>query len=276
MDAKSIVNTLGGEWHGAYGLAPCPICQKDGRGRAMSVLDRRGYPYITCFKGCSPFQIKKALSIGCDSVELSKQERVEREMERIKRQEDAAKNASDIIRVARREKHPYFERKGFPKLRVPVVNGTAVFAMRDMDKKLWNVQRIYKDGTKKFLKGGRVAACGVFLGDEGPNIPIILCEGVATGMSIYRSLKQYGGMRSSVICCMSTSGLKSMVKENRNKLKNAVVMADNDESGAGEDAAFKTGLPYIMPSIRGDFNDLEISAGGRKVWEAYRRLRTQV
>ncbi|RYH06100.1 toprim domain-containing protein [Tropicimonas sp. IMCC6043] len=30
-DASSITRTLGGNWHGRYGTAPCPVCQPEGR-----------------------------------------------------------------------------------------------------------------------------------------------------------------------------------------------------------------------------------------------------
>lgn len=56
-DARSIVLSRGGDWHGQYGLAPCPVCQPERRRdqRALSVTDRPGGGLLaSCHKsGCS-------------------------------------------------------------------------------------------------------------------------------------------------------------------------------------------------------------------------------
>jgi hypothetical protein len=30
-DARSLTLSLGGRWHGRYGAAPCPVCQRERR-----------------------------------------------------------------------------------------------------------------------------------------------------------------------------------------------------------------------------------------------------
>jgi putative DNA primase/helicase len=53
------------------------------------------------------------------------------------------------------------------------------------------------------------------------------------------------------------------------------VMADHDESGRGEEAAIRTGLPYAMPSRVGDdANDLHREAGIDAVIELVGRRMT--
>jgi hypothetical protein len=43
-EAQRITQALGGDWRGGSGLAPCPVCQPEGRRdqRALSLSDNRG------------------------------------------------------------------------------------------------------------------------------------------------------------------------------------------------------------------------------------------
>ncbi len=50
---------------------------------------------------------------------------------------------------------------------------------------LWSVQQIHQDGTKRFLKGGRVAGCYMPLGALSE--AVYICEGYATGCSLYQN-----------------------------------------------------------------------------------------
>lgn len=54
-EAEAIVRALGGDWRGSYGLAPCPICQAEGRRdqRGLSVRNSGGRTLLNCHKsGC--------------------------------------------------------------------------------------------------------------------------------------------------------------------------------------------------------------------------------
>jgi hypothetical protein len=58
-NAKELTSALRGEWHGSYGIAPCPICQperrKDQRGLSLS-NGTCGILLARCFKGCCSFR----------------------------------------------------------------------------------------------------------------------------------------------------------------------------------------------------------------------------
>ncbi len=55
--------------------------------------------------------------------------------------------------------------------------------------------------------------------------------------------------------------------------RNAVVAADNDQSGTGERAAESTGLRWTMPyEVGTDFNDLHQTMGVHVVTERMREL----
>lgn len=274
MNAAEIVRSLGGEWRGNYGLAPCPVCQPEGKRdqRALSVMDKGGYPFVTCFKSCSSIAIKKALGVESGDVSRPDTEELRRREAAAKaRQEKAAQLAEYLLSRAVRKTHTYFGQKGFPDLAVPVLgNGAAILPMKDRKGVLKSAQLIFPDGTKKFIKGGSIDGCAFPIGIPSDNI--VLCEGAATGFSIWRSAKNCGNVSLYVLCCMSTSGIVSVAESG----VSGVVCADNDEPryppatkkyGAGEWAAIKTGLPYVIPSGRGDFNDLEASFGSADVWK---------
>ena len=81
--------------------------------------------------------------------------------------------------------HPYLSLKrvageGF------LQSGAALLVpMRDADGRLWNVQRIFPDGAKRFLKGGRIT--GLFWLVGGDAGPLCLGEGAGTMSAVRRS-----------------------------------------------------------------------------------------
>lgn len=57
-DARSLVLARNGDWHGSYGLMPCPVCQPERRRdqRALSLTDRpAGGLLATCHKSACSF-----------------------------------------------------------------------------------------------------------------------------------------------------------------------------------------------------------------------------
>ena len=52
-EAERITRALGGEWRAGSGLAPCPICQREGRKdqRALSLSNKGGKLLVHCHKG---------------------------------------------------------------------------------------------------------------------------------------------------------------------------------------------------------------------------------
>jgi putative DNA primase/helicase len=79
-----------------------------------------------------------------------------------------------------------------------------------------------------------------------------LCEGYASGLSARAALRDMG-RDSQVIVCFSAGNLVHVAPHVR---RPALVMADNDESGAGRRAAEESGLPWVMPPDVGcDAND---------------------
>lgn len=154
--------------------------------------------------------------------------------------------------------HPYLAAKGFPAELGFVLDGELLVPMRDCRHydKLVGCQRITMEG-KKFVGGQRAKGAIYRLGPvKGERW---LCEGYATGLSLRAALADLR-RQAQVWVCFSAGNLAHVGKG----MINAYVMADNDESRAGELAAIETNLPWVMPpEIGSDANDYHQAKGLR-------------
>lgn len=181
--------------------------------------------------------------------------REQEEMQRVIQKE--MREEFSLLRSAS-DAHPYLVKKGvraMPDMKLGE-DEELIIPLRDKDGNLWTLQRIYPDGQKRFLGG--VSTSGVrytIPGDER----IFLCEGVATGLSISAATG------ATVVCAMNAGNLPKIAKD----YKGAVIVADNDESKAGEEAAKKCeGYDYILPPDVGmDANDYAQKYGNEKLRE---------
>ena len=178
------------------------------------------------------------------------------------RQIEARRLASDMMKRASTAPHPYLATKGFPNEAGLVLDGELLIPMREFSlyKQLNSLQRIAADGSKLFLPGGK-AKGSVFI--IGPMMARErwLCEGYATGLSIREALRALY-RQASIVVCFSAGNLTHIGRLLKALKQPAYVMADNDESKAGEQAAKDSGLPWVMPPEVGmDANDLHQRAG---------------
>jgi putative DNA primase/helicase len=165
------------------------------------------------------------------------------------RQREAARRAQDLLDAAQPGIHPYLQRKGFGHISGLIFGEHLLIPVLDVyDYSLMSLQQISSDGEKRFLHGSR-ARGGIYrIGSPGKTF---LCEGYATGLSIHEAAKRLH-KHSAVIVCFSAGNIETVAP----KFPNAVICADNDESGTGARIARKTTLPWVMPPTVGqDFND---------------------
>ena len=122
------------------------------------------------------------------------------------------------------------------------------------DDRLVNVQRIFADGKKRFLKGGRVTGCYMRLGTITDHV--FICEGFSTGCSLH----EHTG--TPVVVAFNAGNLEPVAKIIREKYPDAeiTITADNDihtEGNTGltkaRKAAATVGGDFIYP----DFSDEE-------------------
>ena len=120
-----------------------------------------------------------------------------------------------------------------------------------------SLERIYPDGRKRFMQGGEKKGCFCVIGELEDKA--FLCEGYATGASIYEAT----GI--PVVIAFDCHNLKPVADALRDRVK-LIVVADNDEkeSGAnpGLDCAKETGLYYVLiPEPGMDANDYAAEHG---------------
>ena len=170
--------------------------------------------------------------------------------DRSKQQAKTASTSQDMISRARLETHPYLTSKGFPDRKGLVLDGELLIPMQ-LGSCVVNTQRIQADGQKKFLYGGLVSGCVARLGEPDCERHTFYVEGYATGLSVLAALEKLGsGDSSQVVVCFTAGNLRKVATPG------GVVIADNDASRTGEDAARATGLSYWSPpDVDTDAND---------------------
>lgn len=167
------------------------------------------------------------------------------------RHKQAAGKASWILDQCKKQTHPYMAKKGFPDEKVNVWNEMMVVPMR-IDGSLSGLQLISADGRKTFLTGQKNKGASTIIDNKGK---VILCEGVATAMSIRRALKATR-TRYTIVICFSAGNILEMSK----KYPDCVVVADHDPVGIR--VAKQSNKIYCVPPDDGDdFNDYELKVG---------------
>jgi len=191
----------------------------------------------------------------------------QREAEQHQRQQQAAEYANRLWRDARRADpaHPYLTAK---QIRPHALRqqGDVLLVPLTRDGVLVNLQRIYSDGSKRFLSGGMVTGCCALLGTVTAGQPLYACEGWATGATIYAETG------AAVACAMNAGNLLPAGQRLQRQHPDAVLIVAGDddrmtEGNPGRTAAIKAaaalgcGLvlpqwPDTAPLTLTDVNDL--------------------
>jgi len=173
------------------------------------------------------------------------------QVSRAEENKNAASKAAWIMNQAIKKKHKYLTSKGFANSEGYVWNDSLLIPMR-IDQKLVGLQMIKPDGKKTFLRGQITKGAEYQIDAKGAHI---LCEGVATGLSIRRALKAVN-TRYTVHVCFSAGNIKAMAA----KYPNCVIVADHDPVGIK--VAKESGRPFwVSPNVKEDFNDYELRVG---------------
>jgi putative DNA primase/helicase len=117
--------------------------------------------------------------------------------------------------------------------------------MRDIRGELWNLQRIYPDGSKRFLKDGRIIGLCARIGMRTSFARGVFAEGFATGDAISKALDG----RCPVIVAFNTANLETVVAEWTRAFPRAdwVIAADDDHLTGLK--MIERGQPYQNPGI---------------------------
>ena len=147
------------------------------------------------------------------------------------KQEAAAGVARDLWRGAGKADpaHGYLARKGLPPFGIRQQGDALLVPMFDCGFRLCNVQRIYPNGRKLFLSGGRTDGLfwphGAFMQDGKPSDgPLVIGEGFATMAAIHHAT------RHGVVAAMSARNLETVACALRKLFpsRSLIVAADDD------------------------------------------------
>ncbi|RJE85454.1 DUF7146 domain-containing protein [Paracoccus onubensis] len=285
-DAERITKTLGGDWRGGSGLAPCPICQPEGRRdqRALSLTDRAGALLTYCHKGgCAVWPELKRIGLTDGTAKPAPAIRShDDDPSRQVRWRKARELFAESIICEGTPAQTYLEARGIIGLRFSKLQRSLRFhpeafhaptgqrlpamiaQIRSPKGHALGVHRTFlaPDGSGK----ADVICAKMMLGPSrwgavrfGPDAPVIaLAEGIETALSVSRA------SRLTVWACLSTSGMKAVVLPPLPAAAIVVICADHDPAGlsAAEDTAKRLeaegrAVSIIHPQTEGeDFNDI--------------------
>lgn len=180
-----------------------------------------------------------------------------RNAETVAKQETAAGVACELWQRAGKAnpEHRYLVRKRLPVFGIRQDHDALLVPMVDSAFRLWNVQRIFTNGRKLFLSGGRTDGLfwshGVFRQDGKPSEgPLVIGEGFATMAAVHHATG-YG-----VVAAMSSGNLATVSRAMRELFpsRTLIVAADDDRHMAGniglnvaQDAAESVGALLATP-----------------------------
>jgi putative DNA primase/helicase len=195
----------------------------------------------------------------------------ERERDAGAARERARKVAEWIIsRSSPAKAHAYLASKGVKPIgKVLEYHGALVLELRDASSALHSLQFISPDGSKRFLRRSQVSGC-FFTLFERPDLPLIICEGYATGASIHEATG------FPVVAAISSGNLLAVAQSLRRKWpqREIIIASDNDAytqgnpgvakaTEAAKSISAKLGVPQFtkVSSRPTDFNDLATLEG---------------
>ncbi len=200
-----------------------------------------------------------------------KASRQQHDQQRQAQHEEAVRNAGCIwAKCIPAQTHPYLNIKRVPplgtkvdrhgKLVVPATGGVSITTL----------QFIALDGTKRFLRGGRIRGCYYPVGSDSKKGTRIICEGFATGATLHLDT----GFQ--VIVAFNAGNLLSVAQVIRGLYPDIEILiaADNDQWTPGNPGLTKA--KAAAQAVRGkvlvpNFTGLDISSKPTD-WNDYVRL----
>lgn len=194
-------------------------------------------------------------------IEAAKQRR---ESEMRQKQATAAHKAVSIwsqCEPVKQQDHPYLVKKVVHSHGARKYHESLVIPIYNESDQIINLQFIDPEGGKRFLSSGRKFGCFYIIGNSTKRI--LICEGFATGASLYEDCGQ------RVVVAFDAGNLLPVAKNIRELSPDSeiIIAGDNDISGIGQakakEAALAIGGKVLIPPTPGnDWND-ELAGGIR-------------
>lgn len=165
--------------------------------------------------------------------------------------------------------HEYINKKGLTKSSLygaRIKDGRIYVPLFDSNGVLWSYQWVAPDGTKGFCPASRTKGVFHTIGVLKGATTVYICEGFATGASVWECL----GQTLPVVCAMGKANLMSVGEALREAYPKSdlIFCADHDEVGlkAARQAATQVGGKVAIPPTEGhDFNDMHQEQGREEV-----------
>lgn len=217
------------------------------------------------------------LSYG-DRTKLSEQiekARTVAEEERTRRYEETSSYAlTEWSTLSATGSSPYLSRKKVEAFGIRFCGEKVVIPLRDTSGKLWSLQYISSDGTKRFLLGGRKKGCFHVIGALKDGDPILVAEGYATGASVYMATNK------ATVIAFDAGNLEPVIEDLKKTYPRSLILIAGDDDRWKEDnigrikaeeAANKYNCRVVFPTFKNmssqptDFNDLLLLEGKEEV-----------
>ena len=161
----------------------------------------------------------------------------------------------------KQQDHPYLVKKVIHSHGARKYHESLVIPIYNESDQIINLQFIDPEGGKRFLSGGRKFGCFYIIGNSTKRI--LICEGFATGASLFEDCRQ------RVVVAFDAGNLLPVVKNIRELSPDSeiIICGDNDISGVGQEkareAALAIGGKILIPPTPGtDWNDI-LSGGSQ-------------
>lgn len=166
----------------------------------------------------------------------------------------------------------YLARKDVKAHGVRFASKAVLIPLVDEHGTLWNVQRVFDNGDKRFLPGGRVSGCFHVIGNIADSVWLLVAEGYATAAALHQATGY------AVVVAFNAANLRHVAACMRaaHPAARMLICADDDKAtqiktgknpgvAAATAAAGLTGArwckPDDLPDGGTDFNDLAQAAG---------------
>lgn len=167
----------------------------------------------------------------------------------------------------------YLVRKAVDGYGVRYASGDVLLVpLLDATGKLWNVQRVFANGDKRFLSGGRVSGCFHIIGDVAASAWLLIAEGYATAATLHKATGY------AVAVAFNEANVRHVAAAMRHLHPDAklLICADDDretEAKTGKNPGIAAAVaaaksvrgvwckPDGLPVDKTDFNDLAAASG---------------
>ena len=248
------------------------VAHKDGDFEAGACGDwKTGFKQNFCSVDKSEFSSEQVKQYAHQMAKVKHQRRIDA----IKRHKVGKLNALKRWNIALTEnvsKHPYLVQKQIKALNVRVdARGNLIVPIYDNNVELCNLQTISVTGSKLFTKNAKIKKCFHPLGflERQPPV-IVLCEGYATGVSLYQATQ------IPTVVCFNAGNLASVSPIIKHKYPHSrlIIAGDEDQFNAINIGRIKASIganlvggKVVLPAFKSlstkptDFNDLHCLEG---------------